>query len=838
MSPGYNDHQWIAHTLDDACRMHLCETFGSRGESLVSTINFVERQYNCKVKIVVSDNEQALGNKWIAYTREKGIQWITTPRGQPEQNGPIERSGGVIISKSRKLLIDAQIPQPLWPEAVRATVWLLNRSPVKALQWKTPIEMAQILTGTTNPIKPSLASLHLYGCRAYTRIPTPIPRKEKTRPRAYIGILVGFVASNIWRIWNPKLKRVTNARDVNFDETRRYDPNEPFIEDQLSTGMPEPPIELLNVPTTSIFEFHDILDDDVMGLLPPHEAQKIAKINKPENVVEKAAESGRMGQNLGILTPRPTPEPDAKFRTENDESSTADVTEQRPETLHETISTVTHESSTEASTEPDDATSELSASLRNVQDESSVSHPSRQISSEVSITNIIEGKRIRKPSDRRCAYATHLEDSSSDLTGVNMAFSSAILGAPKTRTHLDDSPPPPRTWNELQSHPYKEQFLEATRMEMKTLVSMGTWRKVKRPYRKQVLRVIWVFAYKFDETGFITCFKARLCVRCKLWDLKKNTLLLWLLGSSVLSWHSPRQYDFINAFLNSYLDEEVYIDLPDGYKEHGMALLLLRALYGLRRSPRLWLQEFTNTLLELGLSAIPEEPCLFANDKLIVMFYVDDMIVLYKETNREAADNLECELKDRYALRPMAAAEWFLGIRIIRDRTVKKLWLSQRSYIEKIAHRFHLEQRKTPNVPLPSKQLTAHTEEASTQDIFLYQHLTGSILYPAIITQPDVAKSAGDLARYNKNPGSDHLAAAEWNIGYLNGTKDFAIEYSGSESTMIAPFVCTSDAAFADHPDRKSSLLAGTVTLCQSPLTKALPVYASGNWHDAVALPV
>ena len=49
-----------------------------------------------------------------------------------------------------------------------------------------------------------------------------------------------------------------------------------------------------------------------------------------------------------------------------------------------------------------------------------------------------------------------------------------------------------------------------------------------------------------------------------------------------------RQLDAVNAFPNSELDEEVYIELPDGYKLLGKVGRLLRALYGLRWLPLLW----------------------------------------------------------------------------------------------------------------------------------------------------------------------------------------------------------------------------------------------------------
>jgi hypothetical protein len=62
-----------------------------------------------------------------------------------------------------------------------------------------------------------------------------------------------------------------------------------------------------------------------------------------------------------------------------------------------------------------------------------------------------------------------------------------------------------------------------------------------------------------------------------------------------------RQLNAVNAFLNSELDEEVYVELLDGFKISGKVGRLLRALYGLRRSPLLWQKLLSSALKELGL---------------------------------------------------------------------------------------------------------------------------------------------------------------------------------------------------------------------------------------------
>lgn len=68
-------------------------------------------------------------------------------------------------------------------------MFLLNRSPIRALNWKTPYEM---LHGK----QPNLANLYTFGYRAYIRN-QDLKNTEKVAPRALIGYLIGYKASNI-----------------------------------------------------------------------------------------------------------------------------------------------------------------------------------------------------------------------------------------------------------------------------------------------------------------------------------------------------------------------------------------------------------------------------------------------------------------------------------------------------------------------------------------------------------------------------------------------------------------------------------------------------------------
>lgn len=119
------------------------------------------------------------------WTHEDGLIAERTAPDTPDQNGPSERSGGIITSKARRLRIDAKLPEDLWPECIRAAVYLMNRSPSKTLGWMTPIEKLGKLLGIEVP-RPNLFQVKIYGCRSYARI-LNLPKKRKVAARALIG---------------------------------------------------------------------------------------------------------------------------------------------------------------------------------------------------------------------------------------------------------------------------------------------------------------------------------------------------------------------------------------------------------------------------------------------------------------------------------------------------------------------------------------------------------------------------------------------------------------------------------------------------------------------------
>jgi hypothetical protein len=160
-----------------------------------------------------------------------------------------------------------------------------------------------------------------------------------------------------------------------------------------------------------------------------------------------------------------------------------------------------------------------------------------------------------------------------------------------------------------------------------------------------------------------------------------------------------------NAFLNALLDRTLYVRTPDGFQDkYGKTLRLLRALYGLKEAPRLWAIHFQESLRKLGLHPVLGFPCLWMNNRVILFFYVDDIIILYHPDNQEDFEKLEQQLVKLYNLRQIGDIKWFLGIRVERVLASRQLYLVQDAFINKVCTEFDLvcADGRYPSTPLSS----------------------------------------------------------------------------------------------------------------------------------------
>jgi len=83
--------------------------------------------------------------------------------------------------------------------------------------------------------------------------------------------------------------------------------------------------------------------------------------------------------------------------------------------------------------------------------------------------------------------------------------------------------------------------------------------------------------------------------------------------------------------------------------------------------------------------------------------------------NASRIDRLKKQLRMSFAMKDLGPTKHILGIRIIRDRNEKKLWLSQEKYIKGVLQRFHMEKAKAVSTPLGTLQIELQAKSINSR---------------------------------------------------------------------------------------------------------------------------
>ena len=170
----------------------------------------VEVQTGRKVKKLRKYNGLEFVNKEFEnFCSQEGILRHKTVRYTLQQNGLAERMNKTVLERVKCMLISANLPKSFWGEAVNTAVYLINRCPSAALEFKVPEE---VWCG----VPPDYSNLKVFGCVAYAQA-----NQGKLEPRAkkcmFVGYPSGFKGFKLWYKEGGVARTLIN-RDVFFKE--------------------------------------------------------------------------------------------------------------------------------------------------------------------------------------------------------------------------------------------------------------------------------------------------------------------------------------------------------------------------------------------------------------------------------------------------------------------------------------------------------------------------------------------------------------------------------------------------------------------------------------------
>ena len=355
----------------------------------------------------------------------------------------------------------------------------------------------------------------------------------------------------------------------------------------------------------------------------------------------------------------------------------------------------------------------------------------------------------------------------------------------------------PKTYKEAVTSRDSAFWKEAINDEMDSILSNNTWVLVNLPQGSKPIGCKWVFRRKRNNDGSVQTFKARLVAKgfrqkegIDFFDtyapVARITSIRVLIALSSIYQLHIHQMDVKTAFLNGELNEEVYMEQPEGFVLPGnenKVCKLTKSLYGLKQAPKQWHEKFDSVILQNGFAYNGADKCIYSKFTkkygVIICLYVDDLLIF--STNMEGIQDTKEYLTSRFKMKDLNEVDTILGIKV--NKFNGGYALSQSHYIDKVLQKFGHLKIKDASTPIDSS-VNLNKNEGRGIAQLEYASAIGSIMYAMHCTRPDIAYAICKLARYTSNPGIDHWKAIGRLLGYLKKTKNLGLFYTGFPSVL------------------------------------------------------
>ncbi|KAJ4749927.1 Pol [Rhynchospora pubera] len=299
-------------------------------------------------------------------------------------------------------------------------------------------------------------------------------------------------------------------------------------------------------------------------------------------------------------------------------------------------------------------------------------------------------------------------------------------------------------------------WIVAMQEELNQFERNQVWELVPLPKGKQVIGTKWVFRNKLSEDGIVVRNKARLVAQGfkqqegidfeeTFAPVARLESIRMLLAFAANKDFTLFQMDVKSAFLNGWIDEEVYVQQPPGFVDHfnpDHVYKLHKALYGLKQAPR------------------------------------------------------ACE----FEMSMMGELTFFLGLQI--KQLKDGIFVNQVKYAKELVKKFGVEDSKSLDTPMGKSANIDADEKGKPMDITLYRGMIGSLLY-LTASRPDIMYAVCLCARYQANSKESHHKAVKRILRYVKGTQNLGLWYGRQTELDLLGYT---DADFAgDRMDRKST---------------------------------
>ena len=772
----YTSYAWVVLLRDKASAITALKQF----------MAMVKNQYSTDIKEWMSDaGGEYKSDAFLKTLKDAGIKILQSAPHTPQQNGRAERFMRTIMDKAQAMRLEACLPDSWWEFAILHALHCYNQTPLRRLKWQTPYTIL-------NDQVPDISHLKVFGCGAYVHIPKD-RRVNALAPKSelmvYIGHTEGIKAFTFMRLSNNTVFTSTTAL---FDET--IYPKCDSMRIRGTTRVREPRAQQ---PPMDAEE--DTTPGDLDNPIPPKTTSEEPPAPNGEHVPSDDDEPA-----VPVPSPEPEPAPRRSARLRKIPTRPGNVYGERrhPTTIEKDV--------------------QRSRTWRKMTEHMPGSFGDDDSSEQPTNSN---------PVPPRAPSETPLPDSSDDE--VDDLLRLQREGGVKYLEHLLAKAVPPsdlespdsaniREWTfrdilKMPSASQKE-WKQACREELDSLRRRKVFELVDPPAGRKVIKNRWVFDLKSDGRK-----KARLVAKGfsqvegidydEIFSpvVRFETIRMMIALAALKNWHIAG-LNVKTAFLYGELDEELYMEQPEGFKVKGQdrkVMRLKRAIYGLKQAALAWWKALDKSMAALGLTRLLSDSGLFVNKEksIVAIVYVDD--VLFLGADKPKLLKLKEQFMKAWECRDLGDAQEFLRMRI--KRKDGKIYLDQTTYLQKVLQQFNLQNANPTPTPLPEGyQPSPNTSHADPALRSKYQQVIGSLLYIMLGTRPDIAFAVTKLSQHAANPTEDHLNRALYICRYLLGTANYSLVFDGPLDSGLMAY---SDSDWASDPNTRKSTTSYMVKL-------------------------
>ena len=285
--------------------------------------------------------------------------------------------------------------------------------------------------------------------------------------------------------------------------------------------------------------------------------------------------------------------------------------------------------------------------------------------------------------------------------------------------------------------------------------------------------------------------------------------------------------DIEAAFLEADLDEDIFIEIPEGLVELGYfkreevddkCIKLGKAMYGCMQSPRAFFKTLSKHLVQIGMIQSKVDPCIWyrLNEKnelvLVMAAYVDDIII---GGQPEEVNQFKNDVKKRFNISELGQLKKHRGVWYERKEDNLGLYyeMTMEKYKTEIVQDYEgisgkqISAYETPGYP--GESLTKIGEDEEPVNVDGYWKILGKVLWYTRKVLPECANATRELSMYMDKPGEAQWRGLHRLVGYI-GSSESCLRLRAPRDLKIFGFV---DSNYATNKDNRKSVTGYVLTV-------------------------